>query len=54
MADYQKMYAILFNANTDAVKILQAAQLETEKMYVEHDPDNVVLLTPDEGEGDDG
>jgi len=34
MINYQKMYAILFNAITDAIGLLQEAQLETEEMYI--------------------
>jgi len=55
MADYKKMYTRLFNAATDAVNILQAAQIETEEMYIDHDPTPITLITPedDNGGGDD-
>lgn len=33
MTDYKKMYLTLFNAMTDAIEILQNAQLNTEEMY---------------------
>jgi len=36
MPDYAKMYRHLFNAQTDAVALLQKAQLETEEMYLEY------------------
>ena len=35
MPDYQAMYEKLFRAMTKAIGILQQAQLETEKIYVE-------------------
>ena len=53
MADYQKMYSKLFNATTDAVKILQAAQAETEEMYIGHEADNITLLKPNDDDGGD-
>ena len=34
MPDYQKAYTTLFNAITDAVRLLQEAQRETEEMYI--------------------
>ena len=46
MADYAKMYRKLFNSQTDAIEILQKAQLETEQMYIEApDPDIRLLDT---------
>jgi hypothetical protein len=54
MADYNKMYTRLFNAITDTVKTLQAAQIETEEMYIDHAPTPLTLLKPeDNGGGDD-
>lgn len=44
MADYNAMYLKLFNAVTDAVSILQAAQATTEEMYVEHGFPAITLL----------
>ena len=35
MVDYKTMYYKLFNAITDAVEILQSAQIETEEMYMD-------------------
>jgi hypothetical protein len=56
MADYKKMYSKLFNTVTDTVKTLQAAQMETEEMYIDHDPTPITLLNPedDNGGGGDG
>jgi len=34
MADFQKMYAKLFSAVTEAVDLLKAAQREAEKLYM--------------------
>jgi hypothetical protein len=57
MADYNSMYKKLFNAATDAIRILQAAQVETEEMFIDHDPANITLLKPntdDNGGNGDG
>ena len=34
MNNYKKMYYILFNAITEAIKILQEAQKKTEEIYM--------------------
>ena len=34
MKNYKKMYFILFNAITEAIKILQEAQQKTEEIYM--------------------
>jgi len=34
MPDYEAMYKKLFNAQTDAIRILQKAQQETEEIYI--------------------
>ena len=54
MADYKKMYTRLFNAATDAVNILQSAQVEAEKMYIDHDPTPLTLLNPEDDNGGNG
>jgi len=53
VADYKGMYHKLFNAITDSVKILNAAQAQTEKMYVDHEPDVRLLKPGDDGKDDD-
>ena len=55
MANYHVMYQALFNKVTDAIHILQSAQLETEGMYTDHDPANIRLLRPggDDSSDDD-
>lgn len=35
MADYATMYRKLFNAQTDAIQILQTAQQQTEEIYAD-------------------
>lgn len=57
MADYQKMYSILFNAISDAIweiananysyaeYLLVKAQFETENLYIESEP-KITLITP--------
>ena len=34
MVDYQKMYSMLFNSITDAIEILQKAQIDAEEIYI--------------------
>ena len=34
MTDYEKMYRVLFNAITDAIRLLQQIQQEVEEMYI--------------------
>lgn len=34
MADYQKLYYVLFHAITDAIAILQKAQQDAEELYI--------------------
>ena len=48
MADYAKMYRKLFNSQTNAIEILQKAQLETEQMYIETPSPNIKLLDSSE------
>lgn len=45
MPDYKKMYTTLFNSVTDAIKILQQAQIKTEEIYINssEDEDKKVL-----------
>ena len=53
MADYAKMYRKLFNSQTDAIEILQKAQLETEQMYIEApDPDIRLLDSNNQSEAE--
>jgi hypothetical protein len=46
MPDYQAMYRQLFNAQTDAIEILQKAQQKTEQMYIDSPEPDIVLLNP--------
>ena len=46
MADYAKMYARLFNAQTRAIEILQQAQQETEEMYISAPESTLTVLQP--------
>lgn len=47
MPDYAKMYRELFNAVTDAVEILQKAQLRTEEIYMADGNPVIQLLKPE-------
>jgi hypothetical protein len=42
VADYRKMYDLLFNDVTDAISLLQRAQQKTEELFISGD-DGVVL-----------
>jgi len=53
MPDFAKMYRKLFNAQTDAIALLQAAQQETEKLYIEADDTPIELLPKDDKPKDD-
>lgn len=53
MADYKKMYTTLFNAQTDAIGILQKAQQQTEEMFIEApDPEIRVVEPGKTGDGE--
>lgn len=47
MPDYAKMYRELFNAVTDAVEILQKAQIRTEELYMADENPVIQLLKPE-------
>lgn len=46
MTDYSQLYKTLFQAQTRAIEILQKAQQETEKMYIEALRAEIVSLAP--------
>ena len=50
--DYAKMYKKLFNAQTDAISILQKGQQQAEEIYVSSPEPEVKLLPQDEDEPD--
>ncbi len=39
MPDYKEMYRIMFTAITEAIFILQEAQLKCEELYIEAEPE---------------
>ena len=39
MPDYKEMYRIMFTAMTEAIFILQEAQIKCEELYLEADPE---------------
>ncbi len=39
MPDYKEMYRIMFTAMTEAIFILQEAQLKCEELYIEAEPE---------------
>ena len=43
MPDYKEMYLKLFNSITNAIEILQQAQIETEEIYITSDDENNVV-----------
>ncbi len=54
MADYPKMYRRLFNAQTQAIELLQKAQQDTEKMFVEAPDPDIRLLDLNKESEDNG
>lgn len=45
MPDYMEMYKILFRETTKVISALQAAQQQTEKLYIEDGTeDNLIVL----------
>ena len=50
MPDYAKMYRKLFNAQSDAIALLQQVQQETEEMYISAPEPDIRALTPKETE----
>jgi hypothetical protein len=47
-ADYKKMYHTLFNSQTKAIELLQAAQQTTEEMFIEASDTDIRVLPPRE------
>ncbi len=52
MPDYVKMYHKLFNAQTDAIRILQEAQQDAEEMYLSA-PDTGIHIVDFKKQADD-
>jgi hypothetical protein len=46
MPDYAAMYRTLFNAQTDAITLLQQAQQTTEQMYIDAPDPDIRLVSP--------
>lgn len=46
MADFKSMYTKLLNKITDAIHILQDAQIETEEMFLAQKDADIVVLDP--------
>ena len=53
MVDYKEMYAKLFRSQTRAIHILQEAQQETEGMFIEAEPANIILLKKPEDDANE-
>lgn len=47
MADYVAMYRTLFNAQTDAIRVLQQAQQKAEEMYLSAPGANIRVIDRD-------
>lgn len=48
MDDYKTMYTRLFNAMTDAIGILQNAQIEAEELFTTQEEPKMTLLKSDD------
>lgn len=46
MPDYAKMYKRLFQSQTQAIKLLQKAQQDTEEMYISAPEPDIRILEP--------
>ena len=53
MPNYKQMYTLLFNSITDAIRILQKAQKDSEKMYIESEEPNIITFTTDSKNDDE-
>ncbi|MEG1448218.1 MAG: hypothetical protein RR048_06015 [Oscillospiraceae bacterium] len=53
MADYQKMYHLLFNKISDIIEDLQQLQQETEEIYMNDECGFVVLVPENRGKSED-
>ena len=54
MADYQEMYRVLFHGVTEAVAILQQAQLQAEEIYLSSHRQELYVLPQGEEEPEEG
>ena len=52
MADYAKMYRLLSNSQTDAIRLLQKAQQEAEEIYISAEDPKLKLFPGAEGKTD--
>ena len=50
MTDFKEMYIMLFRSMTAAIDILEKAQTETERMYVEAEPPKLTVFPTEETE----
>lgn len=46
MPDYDAMYHLMFNAQTDAINILQETQRKAEEMYISFKQPDIRVLEP--------
>ncbi len=53
MADYATMYRRLFNSQTQAIKILQKAQQDTEEMYMAATDPDIRVIDPGKQDKDE-
>ena len=48
MPDYRELYAIMFRATEQAIRVLLKAQKECEELYLAADPPPLELFPPEE------
>lgn len=46
MPDYKQMYLELFRATTEAIELLQRAQIKTEEIYLSSEAQIIPLIQP--------
>ena len=52
MADYKKMYSVLFNKITDVIKQLQEVQNQTEDLYINSPEPQLTIINMKNSEND--
>lgn len=50
MPDYKRMYLELFRATTEAIELLQRAQIKTEEIDLSSEAQVIPLIQPERGE----
>ena len=52
LADYKKMYSMLFNKITEVIEQLQEIQKQTEDLFINSPDSQLIEMKPESGEND--